>query len=180
MLLYYPLNVKNMCNCEERECLEVLISPGAEEIALPLTANQTGNWTMVYDFNGVEIHQIVAVTTASPIVIPNIFNEKYVNVIRFYNTSGVLFNDTCYVLGTKGSGLAPNVINGEPSGDVFNVTITADSTSFTSPLITGTVITITTDTQSLNAGQFSQAGTTIARTDGGSFYEDQIVTVQLA
>ncbi len=89
------------CDCENSECLDVLIDRCADDITLPLIADETETWRVVIEFNGIFLSEYVEVTDGEAIVIPNNLNENYRHTMKIYNADGNLFNDTCYIIHTQ-------------------------------------------------------------------------------
>lgn len=86
------------CECENTECLEVVIDRCEEDITLPLLADETETWRVVIEFNGISISNYVEVTDGESIVIPNNLNENYRHTLKIYDADDNLFNDTCYII----------------------------------------------------------------------------------
>lgn len=86
------------CNCNRYECHDVLLVECAQEIPLPVIADETGTWHMIMKFNNVTYRTDINVQSGVPVTIPNVFNENYLHVVYFVKTNGTVFNHTCYKL----------------------------------------------------------------------------------
>lgn len=87
------------CGCETYQCINVFADPCNEVVTLPITANDTGIYKMVFQFNGVNFRIDVPVISGENLTIPtSYFNENYTHVVQFYTEAGVLFLNTCYKL----------------------------------------------------------------------------------
>lgn len=175
-----------MCPCESITCLNVLMEHCAATVTLPVNALETGQYLFVTEFNGFALRATGAVTQGEKIQAPaHILNGNYTHVLRIYRPDNSLLNATCYKLKTMVSSWHIPLPYPPPSGDGGAVQITLaaemvseDGLSFTSAAIAGrTLLSFDTDNQSPNRAQFTQSGNEITRTDGGSFYDGQIITL---
>lgn len=91
-------------NCDITVCLSIVpaITDCADDIAVLLTADETSTWLMQYEFNGRQFGRDILVTEGQNVVLPNVFNEMYTHVIKFYRENGEQVNDTCYILKSAG------------------------------------------------------------------------------
>lgn len=176
------------CDCTTYTCLNVVQNfddcPDTLELDLlvPETNPQEAYvWTFLYEFNGMWKGGSIDVTSGENIELPWVFNENYIHPIKIYEADGTLFNDTCYKLDTSkiaGNYTTPTDLNEEY---VFNITVSAGST-FTSSKINGRPVMVVYDgNQSYNRqpDNFTQATNTVTMTNGVTFYEGQIITVEI-
>lgn len=172
------------CGCIATTCLGVKFNPCSEGAALPLYAAYTGDMRGEIEFNGSWTEFSVGVTFGETIVIPvSVLNEYYSHTLKLYDESEELVGATCYTIEARamvGAGDFPVV----PAGaliEVFDVTITADGTTFTdSRLLDGTVMLLNTNAQAYNSPFFTKtfASDTLTGVDI-AFYAGQIVTVTI-
>jgi len=176
------------CNCENYACLEVVQQYNScpELLTVKLPANATGTYTWEYEFNGRWKGGSIDVTSGENIVLPWVFNEHYVHLVKFYDAEGELLNDTCYKLDTSkvaGSYSTPDSSSGM---GYLNVTLTEemlsdDDTTVTIPAIAGrTIVLIADGNQIYNFASFTQDGNSFTMTNGNSFYAGQKITLQFA
>lgn len=71
-----------------------------QQIKTGLTANVTGNWKYQAEFAGALIQGDFEATAGEEIIIDNVFNENYVTNIKFFDPSGVIFENKCYSFST--------------------------------------------------------------------------------
>lgn len=167
------------CGCETYTCIEVFINPCSAGVELPVNATSDGTITAMVEFNGMWKNTQVEGETGEPIILPvSVFNEDYTHEMRLTG-NGV---ETCYKVRSMIMIDAPIVDPTPPvsplEGLVITVTeVSEDGTSFTEAALIGDVVAIITDQQGLTPAQFTQAGTTITRTDRGSFYVGQTLTI---
>lgn len=87
------------CECEDYECVQVLVNPCTTGTTLPIEANQTGTWEGHLYFNGGVKTFGINVTSGQDIsILTALLNENYRHEFRLYNTSGALHG--CYRLKT--------------------------------------------------------------------------------
>jgi hypothetical protein len=89
------------CGCTTYQCINISLQACAETVTLPsIVADETGIWTMVLEFNGVDYRATVNVGNNVAVTIPNRFNEDYTHTLKFYRADGTLVYDTCYTIKT--------------------------------------------------------------------------------
>lgn len=182
------------CNCEEYSCLEVIASD-CEDLTVNLTADETGEWTMQYEFNGLWFKETIDVTNGERLTLPAVFNEVYVHTVKFYNTDGELVNDTCYQLDmsivpsyspSQTSPVMPSyfeyiVVSGEPSDGLVNGRKEiAEGNSITDPRLAGYTVTgVGALSQFYNSGDYTKvkSSSTLTMTNGVSFGDDTVIIV---
>lgn len=177
------------CNCTTYTCLDVIqqFNNCPEFLTLRLLAPATGTYSWQYEFNGMWRGGTIDTTISENIVLPYVFNERYVHTIKFYDTDGTLLNDTCYKLDTSqiaGTYTTPTV--GE--SNYMNVTITSgmlsvdgDNQVVTIDAIGGrTIVFIADGNQLYNFASFTQDGNSFTMTNGTTFISDQKITLQLS
>lgn len=193
------------CECTIYECLNVL-SSNCDEIVLDLVADETGIWTMRYEFDEFWFQRDIDVTSGDPILIPNVFNEKYKHTIEFYDVEGEKFNDTCYTLDTSrlplnsGSGNVPTpsnavdylayiVVSGTPSDGLVDIgngvmgkEIAEGTESFTDSRLIGKLVTsVETLNQTFTPNQFvkTQPSDTFTLT-GITLFDTQVLILYVS
>lgn len=149
------------CNCITYQCLSVDHNPCSNGVQLPINADETGNWSVLIEFNGTWIRLSLEVTEGEPIVIPNVLNERYTHTIRLLNSNKELFNGTCYKLmtgqGTNGD-LIPLPQGGNDDGNnacketyrMDFITAGTDTLYTFSPLIGAELLDVTLETINLD------------------------------
>lgn len=186
------------CNCTEYSCLEVLAND-CEEITVALTANETGDWVMLYEFNGGWKSVEFAVTNGERLLLPAVFNESYTHLIKFYNGANELVNDTCYMLNTAEiptTVTAPSndddmaryyeyiVVSGTPSSELNNgrKEINAGSSITDSRLAGRIAIAVSALSADYNSGDFSKLkqSSTLHMTNEVTFGLDTVIRIDLA
>lgn len=170
------------CECENIECLRVSVSPCATGVSTGLTASETGSWTGIIEFNGIETTFSFTVISGQDIIIPNSnINENYRHLLRLYNSRGILFNGTCYTLNTFINNISPVAF---PAYEIFEYHVTIAGNSITNTHFgDGEILLLVTDAQDYNTAFFTQSGATITSKNDGddnpllSFYVGQTITV---
>lgn len=168
------------CDCTTYTCLNTVINltDCPDEIELVFPATETGSWIFSYEFNGRWFGGSIDVVNTENVVLPWVFNENYIHVIKFFDSEGDLLNDTCYKLDTSkivGNYTAPATVTEE---NIFNVTILADGVTFTSSKINSREVMIVDDgNQAYNNTGFTVVGNTGTMTNGVTFTEGQIITL---
>lgn len=127
-----------MACIEEIECLGEFCSCG--NINTGIISPFGGVIKMYSEFNGTTITKNIDVAFGNEIVIPNVFNDNYTHVVRFY-FNGELVNDLAYSIK-----IVPciSVDNNEPmANDYSSITLTVSvaGTSITDERIEGNLIT---------------------------------------
>lgn len=88
-----------MCPCETYECKNVFLNPCNIGTGIGVTANATGNWMALLEFNGAWQNFGVAVTSGEEVVfLSSVFNENYTHELRLFDANDTLFG--CYRLST--------------------------------------------------------------------------------
>lgn len=180
------------CDCTTYTCLDFVrqYTNCPEFLTVELEAAATATYTWEYEFNGRWFGGSIDVTNGENIVLPWVFNESYIHVIKFYDATGDLLNNTCYKLDTN---KIPNTYTTPSSEETnyLNVTLTADMLStdgdgnqvVTISGIAGrTIVFVADGNQLYNAGSFSQpeGDNEFTMTNGASFYAGQIITLLFA
>ena len=175
------------CNCLTYTCLDVIqqYNNCPEFLTLRLVAPATGTYSWQYEFNGMWKGGTIDTTISENIVLPYVFNERYVHTIKFYDTDGTLLNDTCYKLDTSQiAGTYTTPVVGE--SNYLNVTITAGMLSLndeqqqvvTIEAIDGrTIIFVADGNQLYNVASFTQDGNAFTLINGAVFYVGQVITL---
>lgn len=149
------------CNCSTYQCLGIDYNPCSNGVQLPINADETGNWSVLIEFNGTWIRLSLEVTEGEPIILPNVLNERYVHTIRLLNSDKELFNDTCYKLvtghGTNGDIIPlPQGGSNDDSSDCKEtyrmdfITISTDTLLSFSSLIGAELLDVTLETINLD------------------------------
>lgn len=166
------------CNCENNACLELApnILQCGEDIVTLIMSDYTGNVTMSYEFNGRWIGEVIPVTLGQFIEIPNVFNESYTHLVKFYKTNTTIINDTCYSLDTS---LLMGEVSGisSPSSSGFAYANATGNGTDTIPFTLGTPIIVFDGNQSFIQGQFDYINGEIVMTNGTTFYDGQPLTI---
>lgn len=168
------------CNCENNACLEVApnIIQCGEDIVTLVMSDYTGSVSMSYEFNGRWFGEIISVVSGQFIEIPNVFNESYTHLVKFYKTNTDIINDTCYSLDTS---LLMGVNTGNPSSPssagVFHYDNILGNGTDTIPFVGGTPIVIFDGNQSYIQGQFNYVAGEIIFTNGVIPYDGQPLTI---
>ena len=165
------------CGCTTYNCLDVVreFTNCRSILTLYLQAGETATYSWEYEFNGLWRGGTIEVTTGDNIVLPYVFNEYYIHLIKIYKANGDLLNDTCYKLDT--TKLPGNYTTATPEdNNTLEVTITDESGqgagSFTVDAINGrTVKYIIADPQVYTG--FTQTGNQITMTNGVTYYDGQ-------
>lgn len=80
-------------------CVEKIICLGTfcacETINLPIQTSEPVLY-MKSDFNGTFLTKQITDIAGNTIQLPNVFNEAYENIVRFYKTDGTLLNGVAY------------------------------------------------------------------------------------
>jgi hypothetical protein len=168
------------CGCSTYTCIEAWVNPCSEGVELPIEATVTDNITVNVEFNGIWAQASVFATEGEDIILPiALFNENYTHEMRLVMDDV----ETCYKVRTalrldSGEFIPTPPVGGDVEGITVTIeTVSEDGFTFTSDDITGTVVAIITDQQGLNGAQFTQVGTSVTRTDAGSWYVGQIITI---
>lgn len=171
------------CDCTTYACLNTVINltDCPDEIELVFPATETGSWIFSYEFNGVWKGESIDVVDTENVVLPWVFNENYIHVIKFFDSEGDLLNDTCYKLDTSkivGNYTTAATVTEE---NIFNVTVGAGST-FSSSKINGRPVMVVLDgNQSYNRqpDNFTQAdgSNTVVMVNGVSWLAGTVITV---
>lgn len=82
-------------------CIDARLSLCEEFIPLSIVANETGTWKALIEFNGMSLTYDIEVVDGEQISIPNKLNENYAHILRLYDSSGSLVNNTCYTIRTQ-------------------------------------------------------------------------------
>lgn len=178
------------CDCTTYECLDFVrqYTNCPEFLTVKLEAAATTTYSWEYEFNGDWKGGTIDVTTGENIVLPWVFNEHYIHLIKFYDENGDLLNDTCYKLDTS---KIPGTYT-TPSSQVdnyLNVTLTAGMLSIddegrqiiTIPAIAQrTIIFVADGNQLYNVASFTQDGNAFTMTNGAVFKSGQIITLLFA
>lgn len=88
------------CNCGNIVCLGVVPVICSDEIHTDVIAAETATWVCMYEFNGRWFGFELSVTEDQRVVLPNVFNECYTHLLKFYNPLGNIIGNTCYSLNT--------------------------------------------------------------------------------
>ncbi|OSZ79105.1 hypothetical protein CAP35_12890 [Chitinophagaceae bacterium IBVUCB1] len=100
--------------------------PMAEEgIALPLTADSTGAWEFITNFNGAYQYVQFNATAGDKLVVPAKLNEYYTYRFKLYKPDASLLNDTAYQVHT-----IPILPGVEYTGGIGEATIKAGKLQF--------------------------------------------------
>lgn len=87
------------CDCETYTRICVLVNPCNTATPLGITANATGTWTAVLEFNGVNRQFSFEADEDEEISVPTlVLNENYVHKLKLYNPNDIL---TCYKVSTS-------------------------------------------------------------------------------
>lgn len=167
------------CNCENNACLELapLILQCGGDIVTLVMSDFTGNVTMSYEFNGRWFGEILPVVSGEVIEIPNVFNESYTHLVKFYKTDTDIINDTCYSLDTSLlMGMSEGNVS-SPSDSGFNYANATGNGTNEVPFLSGTPIVIFDGNQSYIQGQFTFSAGVITMTNGVVFYDGQPLTI---
>lgn len=88
------------CNCQVTTCINLRSNPCLAYCELDIIATESGIWSASIEFSGAWIDFTFEVAAGKKIVIPNtIINEQYKHTLAIYDSSGNLFNNTCYYVG---------------------------------------------------------------------------------
>lgn len=166
------------CDCELYECLPVApnILQCGDDIATTLLADESGIWTMAYEFNNSWFAQSISVTNNEIIELPNVFNENYNHTIKLYKTDGSLFDDTCFVLDSGSLLMSRTVTSPSSSGGAGNyitVEVEADGSTFEVPAGLTVWLIFPGNQGYVRNVDFTQSGTTITMTNGAYFTAGQ-------
>jgi hypothetical protein len=71
-----------------------------EAVILPLTANVTGGWTFISNFNGAYKYKQFQAVATQVIAVPVRLNEDYTYNFKLYKPDGSILNDTFYTIKT--------------------------------------------------------------------------------
>lgn len=163
-----------MACVEEIECLGEFCSCG--EINTGIFSPFGGTMKMYFEFNGATITKDIEVAFSNAIVIPNVFNDNYEHVLRFYY-GGQLLNDLAYSIKVVPCISVDNI---EPMANEYssiNLTVTTAGVSITDERITGEFITaVMINDKSKNKG-FNVSADTITFTDTTTLNVGDIVTL---
>lgn len=159
------------CNCTIYECLPIApnILQCGEYIATTLLADETGIWTMRYEFNGRWFGEQITVTNDELISIPYVFNESYTHIIEFIKGDGTVFENTCYTLDTNQiMGISPASSGGGGISVDNWLTVTVQQDGSTFEVAAGYTIWLVFNGQQglLRGVAFTQSGTTITMING--------------
>lgn len=175
------------CNCTIYACLDVVqqYTGCPSVLTLRLPATETTTWPWEFEFNGRWFGGTVDVTTGQNIVLPWVFNEHYIHLIKFYQADGDLFNDTCYKLDTSkvaGSYSAPS-----EAAEVSYLTVALTEDMLTevdgqqvvtiAAIAARDIILIADGNQIYNTGSFTQVGNSWTYTNGAVNGVGQIITI---
>lgn len=72
----------------------------SEAVALPLTANATGTWALLTNFNGAYQYVQFSATEGQQLVVPARLNEDYTYHFRIYTPGNTLLHDGGYIAKT--------------------------------------------------------------------------------
>lgn len=166
------------CNCENNACLEVApnILQCGEDIVTLVMSDYTGSVVMSYEFNGRWFGEQIEVVSGEFIEMPNVFNESYTHLVKFYKNNTDIINDTCYSLDTSllmGGGISPT----SPSSGGFNYYNTEGDGDDTVDFSLGTPIVVFDGNQSYIQGQFTYAAGVITMLNDITFYDGQLLTI---
>jgi len=151
-----------MACVEEIECLGEFCSCG--NINTGIISPYGGIMQMYFEFNGANIIKNIDVAFANSIVIPNVFNDNYEHIVKFY-FNVQLVNDLAYSIK-----VVPciSIDNDEPMANDYSsitLTVSAPGVSITDDRIEGNLITgVIINDKSKNKG-FSVSGDTITFND---------------
>lgn len=166
------------CNCENNACLELApnILQCGEDIVTLVMSDYTGSVVMSYEFNGRWFGEQIEVTSGEFIEMPNVFNESYTHLVKFYKTNTDIINDTCYSLDTS---LLMGVSSGttSPSSSGFNYANVTAEAGNTIDFSLGTPVVVFDGNQSYIQGQFTYSNGVITMTNGVTFYDGQPLTI---
>lgn len=171
-----------MCNeCPVIECITVYVSPCDTGIDTTIVLPDTGDYTVLVEFNGITKTMTVEGVADANLILPNIFMPPYIHHVQVLDPAGELLNDTCYSFNAKlalgiGNELNPN----PPVGARKIITVDVDGDSFTNSFFADhTIVEIVTDGQAYVVGAaFTQSGSTITWINGNRFYDGQIILAQ--
>lgn len=152
------------CNCTNYACLAVQrdFADCPTTLTLVLASPITGSLEWEFEFNSVWRGGTIDVTEGENIVLPWVFNEQYIHLIKFYN-GDTLLNDTCYKLDTsKISGSYTSPGSSTETTNYLTFTVTAGMLSDSGATITNasiggrTILLIADGFQIYNSGRFAQ------------------------
>lgn len=170
-----------MCNeCVNTECIDVYVSPCDTGIATGIEMPETGDYTVMIEFNGVTKTLSLEGTEGANFIFPNVFVAPYIHTVRIYNSDMELLNDTCYKFNAHLAVGVGNNLNPTPSGGVSKlITVDVDGQEFTNSFFTDHVINaISTENQTYLRGVgFTQNGGTITAISFG-FFNGQVIFAQ--
>lgn len=153
------------CNCTNYACLEVVrdFTNCPTMLTIVLASPITGSLEWEFEFNNSWKGGTIDVTEGENIVLPWVFNEQYIHLIKFYNGDTPL-NDTCYKLDTsKISGSYVSAGSSTEATNYLTFTVTAGMLSDSGATITNasiagrTILLIADGFQMYNSGRFTQA-----------------------
>jgi hypothetical protein len=169
----------SLCNeCITTECRDLYVNPCDTGIPTGILAVETDDYTVFVEFNGTVKEVELACTEGEEIILPNMLMPPYVHVMRIYNSTNELMNDTCYKLYTKLKlGVGNNITPTPPIGAKKRIVVDVDGDSFTNSFFgEHTIIEIVTSNQSyIYDTDFTQDGSTITWINGNTFYDGQVI-----
>lgn len=176
-----------MCGCEIYECLNVVpdFSGCPDVIETDLVASETATYNWQFEFNGRWKGGTVDVTEGEAIILPYVFNENYIHLIKFF-LGGELVNDTCYKLDTSiiPTSYSQNteVENGPMSFIVTDEMLSTDDDGYqvlTNASINSREVALIADGNQIYNG-FEQDGNSLTMTNGAVFTVGQKITLVFA
>jgi hypothetical protein len=170
-----------MCNeCINTECIDVYVNPCDEGIATGILAPSTGDYTIMFEYNGITKTLSLQGTINEQFILPNVFVAPYVYLVRIYNDTNELLNDLCYKFYSHLTlGAANNITPTPPTGASKLIIVDVDGQDFTDAFFAlYEIVAISTDNQTyLRDVGFTQSGNTVTAISF-SFYNGQTIFAQ--